>query len=630
MLEHRDRVVPLQGGVEQTDVVVRRGRRDDRPPRGRGEDAGRVHGVLRAVPGPAADLDPEHVGHGAVAAEHVPHLPDLVEELVRGDPDEVRVHQLGHRAVPAVQRQTAGEADEGVLRDRGAEHPVGVGRLQVPGRAARATLQLVDVLPHDDDPVVGGHPAVHDVGDHVDELPLHHRALVVGLLHVANAVELGQVAPDPGVDPGRVGQQCRAVPPRAGLAVGIGLEEARADLLHGLLAPGPQVEHGLLVQQTPLQHVPGDPDQRIAVAPGLLLVLGPVAERTPGERPVLVEVAVDVGLDERRPATAAHHLQRLLHGQVHGQRVHTVDPPARDGEAEAAGGQPGLTGRLLGRRGHRVVVVLDEEADRHLPGAGEVEGLEHRTDVDGPVAEVGHGHRVGPGLLVGPREPGGLGHRSPDDGVGPQRARLLPLQVHRATTAPAVPGREATDLGHGPLEDLVQLRGELGRGVQAVRRDVPEGLGQELVVAPVGAGHLVVGPQRQARADRPALLTDAGVRRAVDQTLAREVEHLLLEGTDEVQLHEHGREELGRDLLPVLLGAAQLHPARGRQQRYGLRHDTTPGSVGVGRRHVDKGQRAIDGADRPAVSTGPARTPARRSAACWRGIPGRPGHRCLR
>ena len=50
--------------------------------------------------------------------------------------------------------------------------------------------------------------------------------------------------------------------------------------------------------------------------------------------------------------------------------------------------------------------------------------------------------------------------------------------------------------------------------------DVVKRLGQELVVAAVGAVDGVRGRQRQHRTDGAALLPDARVRRAVDQPVA--------------------------------------------------------------------------------------------------------------
>ena len=79
-----------------------------------------------------------------------------------------------------------------------------------------------------------------------------------------------------------------------------------------------------------------------------------------------------------------------------------------------------------------------------------------------------------------------------------------------------------------------------------------ECLGQELVVTAVRAGNLVVRPQGEAGTDRAALLADARMCRAVDEPLAGQLEHLLLKGANEVQLHEHRHEQAGWKPIPVL------------------------------------------------------------------------------
>ena len=62
-----------------------------------------------------------------------------------------------------------------------------------------------------------------------------------------------------------------------------------------------------------------------------------------------------------------------------------------------------------------------------------------------------------------------------------------------------------------------------------------ERLGEELVVAAMGAVDGVRGPQRDDGADRAALLADARVRRAVHETLAGQLQDRLLKGPDEVR-----------------------------------------------------------------------------------------------
>ncbi|MNE70472.1 hypothetical protein D3C80_1662630 [compost metagenome] len=77
-----------------------------------------------------------------------------------------------------------------------------------------------------------------------------------------------------------------------------------------------------------------------------------------------MEEAVHIRLDDRRAVTGTHMRQRLLHGQVNRQRVHAVDFPARDIEAQPTRRQARFGSGFVNRRGHRVQVVLDKEAQR--------------------------------------------------------------------------------------------------------------------------------------------------------------------------------------------------------------------------------------------------------------------------
>ncbi len=186
--------------------------------------------------------------------------------------------------------------------------------------------------------------------------------------------------------------------------------------------------------------------------------------------------------------------------------------------------------------GDGVLVVLDEEADRQRPGGGEVHRLQRGADVGGAVAEVGHRDRVGAGLPVRPGEAGGLRDAAADDGVGAHRAGLLPLQVHRAAAAVGPAAVEAADLGQRAQQHVADLVGRRGERVEALGLHVVQRLGQELVVAAVRAVDGVLAGEREHRADRAALLADAGVRRAVDQAGAGQLEDVLLEGPDPHQL----------------------------------------------------------------------------------------------
>src|SRR5690606_7221263 len=170
--------------------------------------------------------------------------------------------------------------------------------------------------------------------------------------------------------------------------------------LHGLLRLLANGRDLVFAEVTEGDHLLRNTRERVALAPGRLLFPGAVAERAARVGTVLVEEAVHLGLDDRGALTGAHHLFCLLGGEVYGERVHAVYAPGVDAEAETARRQAVLAGDLLHTGGHRVEVVLNEEAERELPCGGEVHRLEHGADVDRAVAEVAHGDVGGSRTLL--------------------------------------------------------------------------------------------------------------------------------------------------------------------------------------------------------------------------------------
>ena len=328
------------------------------------------------------------------------------------------------------------------------------------------------------------------------------------------------------------------------------------------------------VDEAQLGHLRRDPLQRVAGPPRGLLLLGPVAERGPGERAVLVEEAVDERLDDDRPLAGAQRRQGTLHRQVHGERVHAVDPPGRDAEAERPRRQARLPGGFLDGGGDGVAVVLDEEAQRQLPRGREVEAFQHRADVGRAVAEVRDRDVGRAGMPLRPGVARRHRHAAADDRVGAQRPGLEPLQVHRAAAPGAVALGEPEDLRQRALQHLRHLLCHEGAQVEHALRHVGERLGEELVVAAVRAVDRVGRAQRDDRADRAALLADAGVRGAVHEAFAGQLEDRFLEGADEVQLAQHGGEQRGIGGLPVGRRGGQLVPFRARLKALHAWHGT--------------------------------------------------------
>ena len=134
--------------------------------------------------------------------------------------------------------------------------------------------------------------------------------------------------------------------------------------------------------------------------------------------------------------------------------------------------------------------------------------------------------------------------------------------MHAAPTAAAITLGQAHDLGQRLLQDLVDGGSERVARIQAQRRDVLKRLGQELVVAAVRPVDLVAGAQGQHRTDGAAFLTHGRVRGAVHQAFGGQVQHSLFKGADPVQLGEHGAQQGGVRLLPILCLDRQLPPGR--------------------------------------------------------------------
>ena len=412
-------------------------------------------------------------------------------------------------------------------------------------------------------------------GDRLHELLVAHLDVRLGTRDHCDVVELAQVAADTDLGERRVGPLRGANLPLAGLAAGHGLEQDVTDLLHHLLGASDRLlEVGACHQATTLE-VAGGLAQRVALAPLALLLLGAVAEGAAGEGTVLMEEAVGVCLHEGRSVSGPHVRDGFSHRQVDREWIHAVDLPAGDVEARTATGETRLAGGLLDGGGDGVPVVLDEEADRKLPGCGEVERLQRGSDVDRTVAEVGHRHRVRPGLPMGPGEARRLWHSSADDGVGAHRAGLLPLQVHGAAATVAPATVEPADLGEGPQEDLAEVVRDLGGRVESLGLEVVQGLGQELVVSAVRAVDGVLAGQREDRADRAAFLADARVRWSVHQAGAGKLEDVLLEGPDPDQLGIDGAQQGGVGGVPVVLGGDDVDPRRGGFEPVVLGHGTS-------------------------------------------------------
>ena len=153
--------------------------------------------------------------------------------------------------------------------------------------------------------------------------------------------------------------------------------------------------------------------------------------------------AVGDALDEGRPVAGPCPLDRLAAGRVDRQHVVAVDLQAGEAVGERLLGDGARVGLLLERDRDRPLVVLDQEHQRHVPDAGEVHRLVEIALGRGPVAAVGHHHRVVAAVLggVGEARPRGAAgsHRDADRQVALVGRGLAALEVAREEQQDASP-----------------------------------------------------------------------------------------------------------------------------------------------------------------------------------------------
>ena len=473
-------------------------------------------------------------GHLDLGAAHVVPLGGLVGDLVGGHEREVHVHQLDHRPEADDRRADRRPADAG-LADRGVEDALTPEGLQQPLRQLEGAAVVGDVLAVVDHPGVAGH--------------LLDERLAQGVLVAdrARGVALGDGGLGVGDDAARrlrdhVGRGVRVEVGQHVRRIGVG-RLRRAHGGPGVALPRAGLDGGDrgVVGNAGLDELPLQALDRVDVAPGGLLLAGPVLVARVGQR--VAVVAVGRGLDQDRPLAGAAEGRRPPDRVAHREDVHPVD----DLGVHVVVGEAGATARevahahdlFVGPVGHPVVVVLDQVDDRQPVGAvaGQVVGplvlgrpverLEDDPVGVGPVAGEAADDAVG--LLVADRHRRARRdrHASADDRVGPQVAGREVADVHPAAAPAAVALLLAEELGddpvdvllEGPLEELLAgLGGRAGdAGPELLVRHVPdrrEALGDRVAVAAVGARDVVVRPQCRRGADGRPFLADRDVGRA--------------------------------------------------------------------------------------------------------------------
>jgi hypothetical protein len=194
----------------------------------------------------------------------------------------------------------------------------------------------MDIFAQNDYRRIRLHASRHNIRHDVDEFSLFKLAGESGLFFDARALQFIHFAADADIPEVRTGPQCRLNAAPSCFASWIGFSQSGNRSLHRSSHPFLQGRDPFRFDQLPLDHVACHQLQRIAIAPLLFFFFGAVAERASRERAVLVEEAVNVRLNDRRALTRTHVGCCFFHGKVHGEWVHAVDLPTRNGECLAS------------------------------------------------------------------------------------------------------------------------------------------------------------------------------------------------------------------------------------------------------------------------------------------------------
>ena len=520
----------------------------------------RVRGRKRTTD---AALRPDHARDLDLAPELIPVVGDVVDKLVRGDGDEVDIHDLGDRPHPA-HRRAAGRADHRRFGDRRVDHPPRPElRQQATGSRVSPAVDA-DILADDKDRLVP---------PHLFRLRLAERLAVrhdpdaellldfLGLRLLELRENIPRVAPRRGPKPlphlilGRadlrphrplgLDQRPLLRPVRIDVDIVLQLGHVRqrallreADrLLDGRLRPVMDRLHLRCGQDARLDQAPREQLDRVALPPFPLLVPGAVGARIVDRMPV---VAVGLRLDQRRPFAGPRSLHRTLHDLAHREYVLPVHYLARypvgrrplrhvrDLRGEGGALHPGL----VERDRHPIAVVLTDVDDRQAAeeGGAHVQRLVEGAGIRGAFAEEAKDDAVRP-LQVLRQRAAGRDRDVPRHNAG--RAQVSPLDVgdvHRAAPPPAVAGRRAEQLGHHCVP--VRLPLLLIAGHQVTH-------GAAVPVPAVGAGNQVARRDRRDRADRDPLLARGEVRGAADRQGAQQSVDRVLEVADLTHPPQH-------------------------------------------------------------------------------------------
>ena len=211
--DNKHRIVASDRRVHQPDVIEGRAGGNDAPPGKQREHTARIHGMLRAITVGGGDAAADDDGNREITAKHVANLAHLVEELVRRNPAEIRIHELDNRTQPG-QRSAKAKTDKAAFADRHPQQSLGKALVDALGGTGVTAAHPMHILPQNDHVCGFLHIAQHD---------LRHRLNVFDLFHLcgreildlaaAHTPEFGEISTHTVIDLRRVGPQGWHNPP---------------------------------------------------------------------------------------------------------------------------------------------------------------------------------------------------------------------------------------------------------------------------------------------------------------------------------------------------------------------------------------------------------------------------------
>src|SRR5919197_279516 len=163
-------------------------------------------------------------------------------------------------------------------------------------------------------------------------------------------------------------------------------------------------------------------------------------------------------------------------------------------------------------RRFRILIVLADKDHWQIPYRGEIESLVKGSRVSPTIAEKTHGDLIGAPHLEGEGRARGDRDARADDAIGPQDAQLQVGDMHRPALPLAVARLLAVELRHHAVE--------------------AGALGDDIAMAAMRAGDIIVGAEMGAHPRRHRLLADRDMQKTGEPPLLKQLHDPLLERPD--------------------------------------------------------------------------------------------------